>query len=132
VSLFRSEIIHDPDGQDRVRAWVAALRHGCYRQGREQLRVGRRFCCLGVACDQHDPRGWRQQSTGAWSYLCEWSELPRGIADDYHLRTTDGRYGLRTESLAADNDRGRSFAEIADFIERELEAVLAAGIRRAS
>lgn len=30
---------------------VAALRSGKYKQGKSYLRVGDRFCCLGVACD---------------------------------------------------------------------------------
>lgn len=31
--------------------WVAALRSGDYKQGREWLVVDDKYCCLGVLCD---------------------------------------------------------------------------------
>lgn len=34
-----------------IRLWVDALRSGDYQQGRDQLRFGDTYCCLGVACD---------------------------------------------------------------------------------
>jgi hypothetical protein len=129
VSLFRSEIAHDLAAQVRVLRWVRALRSGRYRQAREYLRAGRSFCCLGVGCDQLDPRRWRRQNS-TWSYQREWSELPQVVADDYLLRTTDGRYGPGTASLVADNDSGRTFAEIADVIERELAATIGRRVLR--
>ena len=33
------------------RKWLAALRSGKYLQGRNRLRRGNRFCCLGVLAD---------------------------------------------------------------------------------
>ena len=38
--------------------WLVALRSGDYKQGRRALRVGDRFCCIGVAADLVDPDGW--------------------------------------------------------------------------
>ncbi len=35
----------------RIRKWVKALRSGEYQQGKDALRKGDKFCCLGVACD---------------------------------------------------------------------------------
>lgn len=37
--------------KENIRKWVTALRSGEYEQGREALRNGDKFCCLGVACD---------------------------------------------------------------------------------
>ena len=34
-----------------AKKWVRALRSGKYKQGREWLRAGDTFCCLGVACE---------------------------------------------------------------------------------
>ena len=44
--------------QDIKTKWVAALRHGTYKQGTHRLRTGNRFCCLAVLCDVIDPDGW--------------------------------------------------------------------------
>lgn len=40
----------EEQAQNRVK-WVEALRSGEYKQGKDQLRGGDRFCCLGVACE---------------------------------------------------------------------------------
>ena len=31
--------------------WLKALRSGKFKQGKDQLRLGNRFCCLGVLCE---------------------------------------------------------------------------------
>ena len=98
--------------------WVAALRSGKYQQGRDVLRKGDKFCCLGVACDLIDPDAWERDNgyspspplhgTGdemAWQGLnTETWDLPFiGISD--------------AKALSAMNDRQSSFEEIADYIE---------------
>lgn len=41
------------------RKWSKALRSGKYKQGKGRLKDSEgRFCCLGVACDLADPKGW--------------------------------------------------------------------------
>jgi hypothetical protein len=125
VSLFQTNIAHDPGAQRRVRGWIAALRSGEFRQARHCLRTADGLCCLGVACDRFDSRRWRLFG-GEWSYMGAIGELPCALVEAYQLRTPDGRYGPcpETDSLTAMNDRGASFAEIADRIECELEATL--------
>jgi hypothetical protein len=129
--LFQPEIVNDLRAQERVRAWIAALRSGEYPQGRSYLRVLDGFCCLGVACNQFNDHIWRQSSAAgaSWSYFGAITDLPKPVMDAYRLRRPDGLY-MRddgsTASLAGDNDAGKSFVEIADLIERELEAALAA------
>lgn len=63
--------------------WVAALRSGEYEQGRELLREGNRFCCLGVLCDLHakqTKRAWEGSSYGGFylppSKVVRWAGLP--------------------------------------------------------
>lgn len=105
--------------------WVAALRSGEYQQGTGGLRSEENeFCCLGVLCDLHDPRGWEESADeGGFFYDGYESELPpRHIKEWAHLNwnstfvVIDG--SLNT--LYHHNDNGRTFAEIADAIEEQL------------
>lgn len=93
--------------------WIVALRSGEYKQGRKRLRHMGRFCCLGV--------------------LCEVMEIPRagnGYANNYYVAETSLRPSWRKragfaqsveETLADMNDtEGKTFAEIADYIEKKL------------
>lgn len=89
--------------------WIAALRSGDYKQGLGMLRSGDRFCCLGV--------------------YCEVAGVPR-LEDGY--RFGDNRMphvsvlpmpesnALRTGTLIEMNDTGKSFAEIANWIEQHI------------
>jgi hypothetical protein len=136
VNLFQPEIVYDLDAQRRVREWIAALRSGKYPQARGALQDSDGFCCLGVACDLYDPSLWVTDDTlpdkGRWVYGVgrerSGFELPESIAGAYLLRDGCGqlRIGDEHTSLMSLNDDGLAFAEIADVIERELEATLAA------
>ena len=134
MSLFCADIAHDPGAQRLARRWVAALRSERYRQVREHLRTDLGYCCLGVACDVYRPGRWRRRTDGEWVFLNDNAVLPLGVVDAFQLRATDGRFGprLETDSLLIANDRGESFAWIANLIERELEAAIARGSRRRS
>ncbi len=131
MSLFRTDIAYDPAAQGRVRAWVAALRGGEHRQAQRYLRTLDGLCCLGVACQVFDPRRWRLFG-GEWSYMGAIGELPYALVEAYQLRSPDGRYGPcpEADSLAAANDHGTSFAELAGLIEGELEATIERRARR--
>lgn len=90
-------------------AWVAALRSGKYRQGQDRLRSESGFCCLGVLCDIKNPEGWRASPiTGGWFHGREFmfpdpcvSDIPESIQNQ----------------VARLNDNGKSFLEIANWIE---------------
>jgi hypothetical protein len=103
--------------------WVAALRSGRYQQGRQALRRGHTFCCLGVLCDI--------------SGLGEWSDnwyCPAGDSHGslYHLPNPVIEWaGVESDSPIVDladsaeyltelNDAGKTFEEIADLIEKHL------------
>ncbi len=109
--------------------WVAALRSGDYQQGKEVLRTGQdKFCCLGVLCDLH-----RQEHPGY-----EWIFNPNREAYVYHDKLTItpnlvvnwaglsapnppvSSQGEARNCLATCNDKGMTFNEIADIIEKEL------------
>ena len=89
--------------------WVAALRSGKYQQGRDVLRNGDKFCCLGVACDLIDPDAWESTST---YNIFGWQGLTAETVDLPFVGISDA------ETLSAMNDQPQSsFKEIADYIE---------------
>lgn len=98
-----------------VRKWIEALRSGRYSQGIGKLRDGDRFCCLGVACDIFDPKGW-----GGDIYL-----YGKEIGMSYPPDKISDLLGLSMDAqefLSIMNDaEGKNFAEIASWIEENLE-----------
>jgi hypothetical protein len=101
---------------DLKEKWLAALRSGDYRQAKTALRTDENeFCCLGVLCDVFDQKQWSrdEESFGDWSF-----RTPE--AYDYPDAWTHRATGLISEQgryLAEMNDAGKSFADIADWIE---------------
>lgn len=103
--------------------WVEALRSGEYEQGKESLRDGDKYCCLGVACDlyaKHEGgQGWGEVTDSGWEFgyghtcylapvVCDWL----GLASLEGLIPGD-------KSLVSLNDGGAGFKKIADVIESE-------------
>lgn len=86
------------------RVWQEALRSGEYEQGRGQLRDEDKFCCLGVLLEV----SWH----GDWEWADDYLPTEAGVAFDVP-------YGDQ-EGLANMNDGGRTFDEIADWIEANL------------
>lgn len=84
--------------------WVAALRSGKFEQGRGALQKDlssvSMYCCLGVAvaCELTSPQGL---------FMNFWVE-DEFIPEDIQVH------------LARMNDKGKSFPEIADWIEANL------------
>jgi hypothetical protein len=116
--------------------WVKALRSGDYEQGQEYLCRGGRFCCLGVLCEIQGLRkevaendiyyvfeGLKTPSGGTRSL--QRAVIPQGaqptILEDLNLRQVveDDEGDKRTlhTHLICMNDDGKSFNEIADYIE---------------
>lgn len=128
MNLFTDEIRTDAEAQKFTRQWIAALRSGGYAQGWGALRKpDDSFCCLGVACDLYDPSQWIEES-----YLGNRAGMPFEVVEHARLRSSMGDFypsppSSETDSLVRlnDNSAGTSFAEIANVIERELEAALA-------
>ena len=93
-----------------IRKWVKALRSGEFKQANDVLRDGGAYCCLGVACVL------RHRESG--------ESYPDLTGHGEHLKT-DGAAGNwllpldYQNKLATLNDRGSSFAEIADYIEEK-------------
>jgi hypothetical protein len=109
--------------------WIAALRSGEYKQGIGQLiartHAGEvKHCCLGVLAElagidreelqnkEHLDSIDRQDILGSWN-----SRIPGEPAYEAHF---DSTHTTAQRRLAAMNDNGCTFCEIADEIERTL------------
>lgn len=95
--------------------WLRALRSRKYKQGKGQLKLGRkdpRHCCLGVLCEIAKAEGVIRTYDGGRGGLPEkvreWADLYSGLPYARGL-------GLHTM-----NDSGSSFKAIADRIEQYL------------
>ena len=124
--------------------WLTALESGSYEKAHGTLRVDDRFCCLGVACDLYDSSRWKTHRKllgyqGADVFRGE--TLPPdvseyygiiGEAGDIHQHALEpgdvsaiaGRTGMagRDMTLAAMNDGGYTFREIAAIIRKTPDA----------
>ena len=116
--------------------WIRELRSGKYKQTRERLRIGDRYCCLGVLCNIYS----EERRAGSWDKLEEWrgprefSRYQKGefeFIDELgfkertkitpHMRIWSGLSKEMNNELTNKNDREQlDFNEIADFIENEL------------
>lgn len=99
-------------------AWLAALRSGDFQQGRRHLNHSHQFCCLGVACELFKtPETVIDAGHGVFiRYDDSSSTAPNFVLDALGLRGSLGQ-GRTLLSLATLNDRGTTFAQIADLIE---------------
>lgn len=115
---------------DNAKKWVEALRSEKYKQQtKSYLRVGNKFCCLGVACDlyQKEVGDLKELASGSddrYYYNGMASYLPEIVQNWLGISTWSGSYnddsGLRFRlDLASQNDSGKTFEEIADIIEAE-------------
>jgi hypothetical protein len=84
-------------------SWIAALRGGEYKQDKGSLYTGRGHCCLGVYC---------KHVAGI-----PVNTLRRDLQSSYDAT---GIKSDKRATLIAMNDDGKSFAEIADWIEQNI------------
>lgn len=109
--------------------WVAALRSGEYRQGKDALHKDGAYCCIGVLCkvagadmsgQEHDIIN--RDEDGEWASRANptaWFD--EGLfTEDEELGSLGAHFGIgsKVEGMLIDmNDsKGRSFHEIADWI----------------
>lgn len=107
--------------------WVEALRSGKYQQARAVLRNAKGgMCCLGVACEISGLGKWSAardyETNGALSTTLP----PREVVAWLGLDNANGSWSERDDDmLTIRNDKGASFAEIADIIESAPPGLLA-------
>jgi hypothetical protein len=109
-----------------AKKWVKALRSGKYKQGKNYLRTGDRFCCLGVACELAVKAGIIPPASeptiqaavkGVLAYEDQKFGLPKSVQTWLGLQDCLGRFADTT--LGHLNDKGKRFTTIARIIESE-------------
>lgn len=98
--------------------WIEALRSGNYQQAKGYLRCGDKFCCLGVLSDIHAKEfelKWEGDTYGG-----EKKVLPTIVFKWAEVKDPNPEIPSERAGLGGLNDGGRTFAEIADMIEKEL------------
>ena len=103
--------------------WVKDLRSGEYQQITGQLREGDNGrCCLGVACDTYK----RLTGKGEWddntfvaneNDFCSF-ELPDIVMTFFGFDNTDPYLNNSLTATTLNDDRRKTFIEIADLIEK--------------
>lgn len=99
--------------------WLAALRSGEYKQGRAQLhnRAQNTFCCLGVACKIVAPDKEIPNASHILHHYEDFKDVPT-ILKGYHNNSSSSDHPVY--KLISMNDRGKSFEDIANWIEKNL------------
>ena len=125
---------------DNAKKWVAVLRSGEFKQGKNYLNRGDEFCCLGVACElyqreMNDLHIIDDEDQDCTYYDGNSESLPNPVREWLGLKSTNGQFnveemnrtlfitGLEGYTLAALNDEGCPFEKIADVIELEPEGL---------
>lgn len=108
--------------------WVADLRSGKYKQGRDYLRTAEgTYCCLGVLCDRSPVGHWASNPTETADHCVPFvtgsdpvavTHLPDKVVEWAGL--TDAKSQKIIDRLIVANDDGDNFNTIADEIEEKL------------
>lgn len=120
-----------PPNKENLRKWVAALRSGEFRQGRNRLfnagdylaEEPESYCCLGVVCeimeregtvepDPHDGRHWRERAVLPQSAM-KWL----GVMLDNPIIGVDPKHGGALNAATANDHYDWTFDQIADQVE---------------
>lgn len=108
--------------------WVEALRSGKYKQCKNKLRKTDleviRHCCLGVACDISGLGKWASNNSFTITGDLDWVTNYPPVSVTRWLGLSDAYGSYINSNLAAQNDKGLTFKEIADIIESEPEGLV--------
>lgn len=108
-----------PSDTTLLTAWLAALRSGEYKQGKNKLRTDGDFCCLGVLCDVAAKRGIGAWVPGTDRFLGPDGNVCTMFAPNEIIDAL-GAYLEDTKLTFMNDSENKSFAEIADYIEEQL------------
>lgn len=109
--------------------WVAALRSGKYKQTKGHLQTADGFCCLGVLLDINGIQPVKGETVAdhdVYYYGEERAVIANQFLTTCDIKEPSGMFSSETErntQLSALNDDGKSFAEIADIIEKNWEVI---------
>lgn len=107
-----------------MKKWVKALHSGKFKQGADYLNNSDTHCCLGVLCEIAKEEGIEVNSKGSTilgdslgdqHHVQSWAGIKTAVGDlPQKVKDSDGD---RTH-LAALNDQGKSFKQIARIIQK--------------
>ena len=102
------------------RKWLQALRGKAYKQGTGALaRLDGTMCPIGVAHDLFSDSWWiRDDKAGTWELKHRTYPLKGGVERLWFANPVG--YFVALYHIADLNDRGYSFREIAEYIDRNL------------
>jgi hypothetical protein len=116
--------------QKIAKKWIDALRSGQYRKSKHCLKNKRGYCCLGVLTDlyrKEHKKEWDYNSNHKqYSFMFAYNFLPKEVIEWAGMRNEFGEFYVNKEkriTLYEENDKGKSFSEIADIIEKYLEVL---------
>ena len=103
------------------RKWVEALRSGRYEQGPSYLCKEGNYCCLGVGCKAFEVKARFIEGGGFFLFGEQETSgfAPEELVQALALYSDMGDCADGQLPLTAQNDAGRSFAEIADLLESD-------------
>ena len=106
---------------DIKQAWLTALRSGNYQQGQGYLRQGDQYCCLGVLCDLYGKAvGPEWEGSDQYGSDCVHSIHGSEVVLPVKIMIWAGLEDRNPLDLAAHNDNGSTFEELANIIEEGL------------
>lgn len=98
--------------------WLTGLRSGEYIQGQGFLRRGDAHCAIGVLCEVAGGFSFKPANNDLYPGLFV-VDGPDGLGASHYV--TECLIGEdEYQALVRMNDEGRTFADIADYIERAL------------
>jgi len=110
--------------------WIAALRSGEYKQGQEALMIegpynDKKYCCLGVACDVVGINILSSYENAFPCTLSNTDALPKLLVQNHSFKAGLSEKAQTTfvSKVAALNDDGKTFPEIADWIEANVQFI---------
>ena len=95
--------------------WLKALRSGDYLQSTHFLQTDAGYCCLGVACRIEHPK---MKLKGLKVIKGSKFHVPNILKGDD--ADSLNSYNIIVDKLASMNDAGKSFKQIANYIEKNL------------
>jgi hypothetical protein len=99
--------------------WIEALRSGKYKQARMALRRDDRFCCLGVLCDVAGAT-WEPFAGEPCATFPGIETRCAEVLSDEAQNMLGLPFERHEQLWHMNDDEGRSFDEIADYIEANL------------
>jgi hypothetical protein len=106
---------------DIKKRWLEVLRSNEYKQGRKALRLeDNSYCCLGVLQDMLEPDCWSDYILEQGTYNCYQTKDGYYTDLSYYLLEMTNLTIHNMTILQYMNDTGKSFEEIAQWIEENL------------